>query len=132
LTPRARTLTVREQVIANRVQSWRKDPRVAVLYHNAGGEPAAWFEVDGARVYPDVVVGLKDGRWIVEEVATPDSVHEHESGKWHTLSKVRADEVHILVPDRDFRRARNIADRIRGLALCMYTVVGSVVLFQEN
>jgi hypothetical protein len=133
MTPSA-SRKVRDRVIAQRVNEWRKDPRVGVIFYDdyPGKGQRAWFDVRGARVYPDLVVALKDGRWIVEEVETADSVREAEASKWQTFSRIRADEVHVLVPDRDLKRARTLADNVRGVSLCAYTVVGSVVLFQGN
>jgi hypothetical protein len=115
------------------VDEWRRDPRVSVIFYNdyeAGQR--AWFDVEGERVYPDVVVAMRDGRWIVEDVETDDSVSEGELPKWRTYSKIRADEVHLLVSDRVTDRARALTGDIRGLAICPYILVGSVVLFGTN
>jgi hypothetical protein len=132
MTPAA-TQAVRHQVIAERVRDWSRDPRVSLIYYDdADAGQRAWFEVEGARVYPDVIVCLRDGRWIVEEVETGEGVREAEARKWHIYSKIQADEVHLLVPDRDFKNARRLTDSVRGIDLCGYTVVGNVVLFQGN
>jgi hypothetical protein len=132
VTPAA-TQAVRNLVISSRVKDWRRDPRVSVIFYNHPFEgQRAGFDVGGSKVYPDLVVGLKDGRWIVEEVETADSLRDGEPGKWQTFSGIRADEVHLLVPDRELKRAREVTGDFRGLSLCLYTAVGSVVLFQEN
>jgi hypothetical protein len=130
MTPAA-TDAVRSRVIKERVQEWRRDPRINRVYYNCPVEgQQAWFGVDGKRVYPDVVVSLKDGRWIVEDVETLESIGEAETIKWHTFTKIRADEVHLLVPERAYRTARTVTDGIRDLDLCTYIVVNDVVLFQ--
>jgi hypothetical protein len=132
VTPAA-TQVLRDRVISSRVNDWRRDPRVGVIFYNHPYEgQRAGFDAGRSKVYPDLVVGLKDGRWIVEEVETADSIREGESGKWRTMARMPVDEVHLLVPNRDCRRARETMRDIRGLALCFYTAVGSVVLFEEN
>lgn len=124
--------SVHDQVLAHRAAAWRADKRAVEVYENPGSKKNASYKVNGVAVYPDIIVGLNDGRWIVEEVETADSVTADEARQWTTFSQLPVDAVNVLVPVGSEDRAKSLTKSLARVAVRSYAVAGQQVSFQRN
>ena len=121
-----------DEVIAKRAALWRADKRAIKVFENPGSHKGASYTVDGVAVYPDLIVGLDDGNWIIEEVETSDSVTTAELKQWQTYTKIGVYAFNLLVPSSAAEHARSLTSADPKISVRTYSVSGSSVTFNRN
>jgi len=125
--------SLHDRVIEERAKAWRTDDRVdkEKVYINPGQTKGAHYTVDGGEVYPDLIVGLKDGAWVVEEVETADSVNDAELVQWTKFAQIGV-SFNLLVPQESAGRARSLVQNLAAVAVRTYSVAGTSITFNKN
>ncbi len=130
---RPNTQSLHDNVVSQRESAWRADSRVDKLYTNPGQYKGANYTVSGRKVYPDLIVHLKnDNLWIIEEVETADSVNEGELEQWQTFAQIDVYGFNLLVPTEVAEKARSLVRNLSDVAVKTYSVKGDVIEFYKN
>jgi hypothetical protein len=108
-----------DSVIADRAGLWEGDNRCSKTWTNPDGEQNASYELNGKKLYPDIIVKLEDQNGIkivLEEVETADSVNQSEVQQWKDYAVLKKGFFNLLVPADEITEAKKLA---KGLAVSL-------------
>ena len=112
--------SVHDAVISARENAWKADNRHVQSWTNPDGEHNSYYEFDGEKFYPDLIVKIKVGdgnntQIGIEEVETADSVSANEVQQWRSYAALPQPSWFILlVPSDSVAVAKKLA---KGLTL---------------